>query len=54
MISKEKIETLVEELKKAEENNDVNALKEIFRQVIHGCESEEDIVDVIALENIEI
>ncbi len=53
-IKKEKIERLVEELKKAEENNDVYALKEIFRQVIHGYESEEDIVDVIALENIEI
>ena len=41
------------DLKEAEKKNDIYALKEIFKQVIHGYESEEDIVDVISLRNME-
>ncbi len=47
-ISKDKIESFVSQLKEAEEKNDVPALKAIFKQVIHGYESEQDIVDVIS------
>jgi len=52
-VEKEEIERLIGELKEAEKNNDVSALKEIFRQVIHGYESEEKIVDVISLQKTE-
>ena len=50
---KAKIESFINELKEAEKKNDVLALKEIFKKVIHGYESEQDIVDVISLQNIE-
>ena len=52
-VAKEKIEILINELQEAEKNNDVLALKEIFKQVIDGYESEQGIVDVISLQNIE-
>ncbi|MBL51922.1 MAG: polysaccharide biosynthesis protein [Candidatus Marinimicrobia bacterium] len=52
-ISKEKIERLIDEIKEAEKNNDVLALKEIFSKIIQGYESVEEIVDVISLQNIE-
>ena len=50
---KAKIESFINELKEAEKKNDVLALKDIFKKVIHGYESEQDIVDVISLQNIE-
>ena len=49
-ISKEEIERFIDELKEAEKNNDVFTLKEIFKKVIHGYESEQDEVDVISLQ----
>ena len=49
-VEKEEIERLIGELKEAEKNNDVLTLKHIFKQVIHGYESEEKIVDVISLQ----
>jgi len=49
-ISKEKIERFVSKLREAEKKNDVLALKEIFKQVIHGYKSEQDIVDIISLQ----
>ena len=49
-ITKQEIERFIEELKEAEKNNDVFALKEIFKKVIHGYESEQDEVDVISLQ----
>jgi FlaA1/EpsC-like NDP-sugar epimerase len=52
-IAKKEIERLIDELNEAEKSNDVNALKEIFRQVIHGYESDDDIVDVVSLHNTE-
>lgn len=52
-ISKKEIERLIDELYEAEKSNDVYALKEIFRQVIHGYASDEGIVDVVSLHNIE-
>ena len=52
-ITKQEIERFVEELKEAQKNNDVSALKEIFRQVIHGYESEDNIVDVISQQKTE-
>ncbi len=52
-IEKEEIERLIGELKEAEKNNDVIALKSIFRRVIHGYESEEKIVDVISMQKTE-
>lgn len=52
-IEKEEIERLISELKEAEKNNDVIALKNIFRRVIHGYESEEKIVDVISMQKTE-
>ncbi len=52
-VAKEKIEILINELQEAEKNNDVLALKEIFKQVIDGYESEQGIVDVVSLQNIE-
>ena len=52
-VEKEEIERLIGELQEAEKNNDVRALKEIFRQVIHGYESEGNIVDVISQQKTE-
>lgn len=52
-IAKEEIERLIEDLKEAENTNDVQRLKEIFRKVIHGYESDDDIVDVVSLHNVE-
>tara|TARA_Y100001970_G_scaffold292146_1_gene432177 strand:- start:2744 stop:4672 length:1929 start_codon:yes stop_codon:yes gene_type:complete len=52
-ITKEEIERLIDELKEAEKKNDIYSLKEIFKQAIHGYKSEEDIVDVLSLHNIE-
>ena len=52
-IEKEEIERLIGELKEAEKNNDVMTLKNIFRRVIHGYESEEKIVDVISMQKTE-
>ena len=52
-IEKEEIERLIGELKEAEKNNDVVTLKNIFRRVIHGYESEEKIVDVISMQKTE-
>ena len=52
-ITKEEIERLIELIRKAENSNDVAALKKIFKEVIHGYESKEDIVDVISYHNIE-
>ena len=52
-ITKEEVENFIGELKKAQKNNDVFALKEIFNKVIHGYESEQDIVDVISLESLD-
>jgi FlaA1/EpsC-like NDP-sugar epimerase len=49
-ISKEEIERFIDELKEAEKNNDVFTLKEIFKKVIHGYESEQDEVDIISLQ----
>ena len=49
-VEKEEIERLIGKLKEAEKNNDVSLLKHIFKQVIHGYESEEKIVDVISLQ----
>ena len=49
-VEKEEIERLIGKLKEAEKNNDVSTLKHIFKQVIHGYESEEKIVDVISLQ----
>jgi FlaA1/EpsC-like NDP-sugar epimerase len=49
-ITKEEIERFIEELKEAEKNNDVFTLKEIFKKVIHGYESEQDEVDIISLQ----
>lgn len=49
-VEKEEIERLIGELKEAEKNNDVLGLKHIFKQVIHGYELEEKIVDVISLQ----
>ena len=51
-IVKEELERLIGELKEAEKNNDVIALKEIFKKTIHGYESEEGIVDVVSLQNL--
>jgi FlaA1/EpsC-like NDP-sugar epimerase len=51
-ITKEEIERFIDELGEAEKGNDVHALKEIFKQVIHGYESEQDIVDVLSLHNL--
>ena len=51
-ITKEEIGRFIDELGEAEKGNDVHALKEIFKQVIHGYESEQDIVDVISLHNL--
>jgi len=51
-ITKEEIERFIDELGEAEKGNDVHALKEIFRQVIHGYKSEQDIVDVLSLHNL--
>ncbi len=51
-ITKEEIERFIDELGEAEKVNDVHALKEIFKQVIHGYESERDIVDVLSLHNL--
>ena len=50
-ITKEEIERFIDELGEAEKVNDVHTLKEIFKQVIHGYESEQDIVDVLSLHN---
>ena len=47
-IVKEELERFFDELIEAEKKNDVFALKKIFKTVIHGYESEEDIVDVIS------
>lgn len=52
-ITKEEIENFIGELKEAQKNNDVFALKEIFNKVIHGYESEQDIVDVISIESLD-
>ena len=52
-IVKEELERLIGELKEAENNNDVFAIKEIFKKTIHGYESEEGIVDVISFQNLE-
>jgi FlaA1/EpsC-like NDP-sugar epimerase len=52
-IAKKEIERLIDELNEAEKSNDVYALKEIFRQAIHGYESDEDIVDIVSLHNTE-
>ncbi len=49
-ITREEIEDIIEELKDAEKNNDVFALKEIFKRVIHGYQSEQDEVDIISLQ----
>ena len=49
-VEKEEIERLICKLEEAEKNNDVSALKEIFRQVIYGYESEASIVDIISLQ----
>ena len=49
-ITKQEIERFIEELKEAEKNNDVFALKEIFKKVIHGYKSEQDEADVISLQ----
>ena len=51
-ITKEEIERFIDELGEAEKGNDVHALKEIFKQVIHGYKSEKDIVDVLSLHNL--
>ena len=52
-VEKEEIERLIGELKEAQKYNDVSALKDIFRQVIHGYESEDNIVDVISQQKTE-
>jgi len=51
-ITKEEIEECIDKLGEAEKGNDVLALKEIFKQVIHGYKSEHDIVDVLSLHNL--
>ncbi len=52
-VEKEEIERLICKLEEAEKNNDVSTLKEIFRQVIYGYESEASIVDIISLQKTE-
>ncbi|MAJ23816.1 MAG: polysaccharide biosynthesis protein [Candidatus Pelagibacter sp.] len=51
-ITKKEIGRLIIELEKAENNNDVDSLKEIFSRVINGYHSKEGIVDVISLNNL--
>ncbi len=50
-INKDEIMNYIQKLKNAELNNDVLALKQIFKEVIDGYDSEEEIVDVISLQN---
>ena len=51
-ITKEEIERFIDELGEAEKGNDVHALKEIFKQVIDGYKSKQDVVDVLSLHSL--
>ena len=52
-IERDELEESIKSLMRAEEENDVNKLKKIFKKIIHGYTGHEDNVDVISLQDIE-
>jgi FlaA1/EpsC-like NDP-sugar epimerase len=52
-LSIEEITLYIDKLKRAEQENDVSTLKQIFKEVIDGYDPAEDVVDVISLQGLE-
>ena len=52
-IERDELEESIKSLMRAEEENDVNKLKKIFKEIIHGYTGHEDNVDVISLQDME-
>ncbi len=49
-IKKDQLLSYIQNLKEAEQNNDITELKKIFKEVVYGYSTEADIVDAVFLE----
>jgi FlaA1/EpsC-like NDP-sugar epimerase len=53
-LAEHELQACIHKMKEAEKNNDIEALKKVFSEAIHGYQSNAGIVDIISIKNQEI